>query len=189
MSTRIIDFPDSLANATAPTFGDGLGEGSLIPHQETPTGTVNGVNATFALANLPFSEDSCAVFVNGVKRIKDTEWNLSGQNIIFTAGNIPQLGQSVYVYYFRESTVISPPAGADPITEFRTLSGAEVTAKQLTLTQTPDTASEVSVDLIGGSAQFYATDYTVSSNILSWNGLGLDGVVATGDKLRIMYTF
>jgi hypothetical protein len=41
--------------------------------------------------------------------------------------------------------------------------------------------------VIGGPAQDYGTDYTVTTNQLGWNGLTLDGVLVAGDKLQVLY--
>ncbi len=78
-------------------------------------------------------------------------------------------------------------AAATEQVEYRTISGAESSAKQLTLTATPTSAAKVMLDVIGGGAQEYSVDYTVSSATLSWSGLALDGVLSSGDKLRIHY--
>jgi hypothetical protein len=189
MSARIIDFPDGYTNASAPVFGAGIGDGSLQPQQETPTGTVNGVNTTFSLLFTPFSEASCLVFVDGVQREKDTAWNLVVANIVFNAGYIPVTGQDIKVYYFRQAAALVVPPGSSAKSEFRTLSGAEITAKALTLIQTPTTPTEVVVSVYQGSVAFYATDYTVSGTTLSWTGLGFDGLLAAADKLVIEYHY
>lgn len=72
-------------------------------------------------------------------------------------------------------------------TETRTLTGGEVAAKQLTLGATPTTPSEVAVTLYGGGRQKYSVDYTVAGAVVSWNALGLDGLVSAGDTLFIDY--
>lgn len=77
---------------------------------------------------------------------------------------------------------------AQPEIEYRTISAAEATAKQLTLSATPLTASKVMVDVIGGGSQQYAVDYVVTGAILDWASLGLDSIpLSQGDKLRIVY--
>lgn len=75
-----------------------------------------------------------------------------------------------------------------PEVEYRTITGPEAAAKQLTLSVTPGAASKVLVDALGGTAQEYGVDYTVAGSILSWSGLGLDLIgLSAGDKLRIVY--
>jgi hypothetical protein len=70
--------------------------------------------------------------------------------------------------------------------EYRTLTGGEITAKQLTLAFTP--ASAVIFDVITGVAQQETVDFSVTGNIISWSGLALDGVLTAGDVLRLQYT-
>lgn len=79
----------------------------------------------------------------------------------------------------------------EPLTkvEYRTITPAEESAKQITLVETPFVPGEVMLDVKGGVAQFYGDDFTVSGNILSWSGLGLDGLLAQNDKVRILYTY
>ncbi len=86
-----------------------------------------------------------------------------------------------------DGAILDALADNSETVEYRTISSAENTAKQLTLTATPSSASKVMVDVIQGSAQEYSVDYTVSGTTLSWSGLGLDGVITTGDRLRIHY--
>jgi len=73
--------------------------------------------------------------------------------------------------------------------EYRTITSGEETAKSLTLAQTPFAPTEVALDVKGGVAQFYTDDFTVSGTTLSWLGLGLDGILVDGDKVRIMYSY
>jgi len=68
--------------------------------------------------------------------------------------------------------------------EFRTVSSGEASAKQLTLTFTPIDSSKVLVD-VEGVAQETGVDFTITGANLIWSGLALDGVITTGDKIRI----
>jgi hypothetical protein len=62
-----------------------------------------------------------------------------------------------------------------------------VTNKTLTLSQVPAQPTKTLLDIAEGSTKVYGTDYTVSTNTVSWTGLGLDGQVAIGDVLRFTY--
>lgn len=73
--------------------------------------------------------------------------------------------------------------------ENRIISAGEATAKQLTLLQTPSPANETVVSVVEGSTQYYGTDFNVSGTTLSWSGLGLDGLLATNDKIVIIYKY
>lgn len=160
------------------------GSGGGIGYQES-LGTGDGVTTSFGpLSFTPSSEDSIIVYVDGV--LEDTaNWSLSVLDIVFSVA--PASGQSIYVWYLTGGTAsLTGPTGTQEV-EYRTLTGGEAAAKSLTLSATPASASKVMVDLIGGSAQEYSVDYTVSGTTLDWNGLGLDGVLSAGDKLRINY--
>ena len=73
--------------------------------------------------------------------------------------------------------------------EYRTLTAGEITAKSITLAETPAVAAETALDIVTGNAQEYGTDFTVAANVLSWNGLALDGVLIAGNQLRVMYSY
>lgn len=71
--------------------------------------------------------------------------------------------------------------------EYRTLTSGEITAKSLILGALPISGAKVMVDTVGGCSQVYNVDFTVIGMVLDWNGLGLDGLLAAGDILRIHY--
>lgn len=166
----------------------GTGAGVGVGFQETPGGTINGINDTFGpLTYIPSSDDSIIVFVDGIA-LKNSEWSKVGLNVVLSTP--PVLGQEVYVFYMTQGSIPPLPviSGVHK-TEYRTLTPAEITAKAITLAQTPASPGEVILDVIGGGAQFYGDDFVVSVATLSWNGLALDGVLASGDKLRVTYVY
>lgn len=82
------------------------GSGSGIPPlfiQETPTGAVDGVNATFTISAVQKTDESILVLVDELAALQ-SHYNVVGQNIVFTAGNIPALGQSVSVFFVADTT-------------------------------------------------------------------------------------
>lgn len=78
-------------------------------------------------------------------------------------------------------------SGEVPNVEYRTISAPEAAAKELTLAATPNDPTKVMLDTIGGCAQEYSVDYSITDDVLSWDSLGLDGILEAGDKLRIVY--
>ena len=70
--------------------------------REIPTGTVNGSNATFTLANTP-TVGTEHVFVNGVLMNSGAgnDYTISGATITFLTGAIPQTGDVVLVSYLK----------------------------------------------------------------------------------------
>lgn len=73
------------------------------------------------------------------------------------------------------------------IVEPRTITAAEALAKEVTLGNTPPSPNKVTLDIVSGVPQEYGTDYLVTGDKLSWNGLGLDVTLSEGDKIRIIY--
>lgn len=71
---------------------------SVTPKGEIPSGTVNGVNATFTLTATPLS-GSLLLQVNGQVQLPTTAYALSGSTITFQAGFIPETGDLLYANY------------------------------------------------------------------------------------------
>jgi len=73
------------------------------------------------------------------------------------------------------------------------LTSTDVTNKYVDLTNTPVPVSATEVSILGGSELQYTTDFTVIRNTageyrrLNWNGLGIDGVVTSGDILKVAF--
>jgi hypothetical protein len=65
---------------------------------ETPAGTLDGVNAAFALAHTPVS-GSLKLYVNGVRQTPGTHHTVSGSTITFEAGYIPESGDVLNADY------------------------------------------------------------------------------------------
>lgn len=65
--------------------GGGLSSGSLkyfLKENITPTGTINGVNLTFTLPDVPFS-GTLRVYADGVRQKLTSDFTLSGNTITF----------------------------------------------------------------------------------------------------------
>lgn len=168
-------------------IGGGGGSGGAVGYQEALSGTANGVNSIFGpLSRTPSSGESVIVFVDYVAMPKSA-WTLSGQSIVFSAGNIPQVGQTVYAFFLASGTTTAQALTSAPVVEYREVSAGEIDDKQMTLAQTPGNSTVVMVDLIGGSAQRLSVDYSVAGATLGWSGLGLDGLLEAGDVLRVHY--
>jgi len=68
--------------------------------KETPSGTVNGSNVTFTLANTPVSGKE-EIYVNGIQQDPGAgnDYTISGATITFLTGAIPQTGDKVRASY------------------------------------------------------------------------------------------
>lgn len=67
---------------------------------EVPTGTIDGINANFVVANTPITGKQM-VFVNGVKLEAGltSDYTISGANITFNAGAIPEIDDKLTITY------------------------------------------------------------------------------------------
>lgn len=73
-----------------------------------------------------------------------------------------------------------------------TLTATDITNGYIDLSVTPDEPQRVVVAIKGAPAQFYGDDFSVitdgtSVRRLSWSGMGLDGVLAEGDKMTVTF--
>jgi hypothetical protein len=69
----------------------------------------------------------------------------------------------------------------------RTITGSEESNKEIILLSTPTDVTKTRFQVDGGFLGVYGIDFTVSGNVLSWNGLGLDGLLAAGDRVLVTY--
>lgn len=100
--------------------------------------------------------------------------------------------ESIYGGFKFPDGTTQTTAASNPSTlemEYFTLDATDVSNKYVTLSHSPVSTTEVSLDIIKGCAQFYGADYTVSGTQVGWSGLGLDGILEVSDELRIMYMY
>ena len=86
--------------------GSGSGYGTYIPpprfsDPETPGGTIDGMNATFTLANSPNPPLSLALFKNGFLLSAGVlnDYTLSGNTITVNLGAVPTPGDTLTASY------------------------------------------------------------------------------------------
>lgn len=71
-----------------------------------------------------------------------------------------------------------------------TLTNADITNMFVTLTQTPTEAEKIDFQVAHAPIQICGIDFrqdTLFLKRITWEGLGLDGVLETGDKIKITY--
>ena len=71
--------------------------------QEVPSGTINGSNVTFSIAQTPLEDDAVIVFKNGLiqQRGASDDYTLSDVTITFITA--PATASSLLVYYIRKT--------------------------------------------------------------------------------------
>lgn len=77
----------------------GSSSGTSEMQAETPSGVVNGANATF-VSTYAFVPESVAVYVNGLLQRKVTDYNTSGSNTILFSSS-PLALDAIFITYLR----------------------------------------------------------------------------------------
>jgi hypothetical protein len=81
------------------SYRTGTVTGVSFVDAETPTGTANGINSTFTLANLPNPAGSLAVYRNGLRMHAGADYTLSLSTITFLSAQLPQSGDALLCSY------------------------------------------------------------------------------------------
>lgn len=118
-------------------------------------------------------------------------------NLYFTTSRArASISAGTGISYDNSTGVISANVGyvETKKVEILTLTATDISNKYIDLTSVPKAAAYTEVNPVGGPAQEYTADYTVISDgsavkRLNWNGLGMDSVLETGDKLIVSYTY
>ena len=88
---------------------------------------------------------------------------------------------------WKNQTIVVPPSNIYTV-EYFTLDSLNISSSSITLSHTPTDPTNVTLDVISGSAQVYGEDYMVSFDVLSWLSTPLYGILDVGDKLRVTNT-
>ena len=155
------------ATPTASTFS--------VVWDETPSGTVNGSNTAFTLANAPSPAASLQLFQNGILAIQGTDYALSGTGITFTSA--PSTGAILNAFYRYGST-----AGiyVDDETPGGAVNGSNVT---FTLAHSPSPANSLKL-YDNGVLQIQGTDYTLAGAMITFSN-----APSTGDEMVAYYVY
>jgi len=93
------------------------------------------------------------------------------------------------------ASIVALGTGSTRIVEIVTLDATDISNKYNDdLTQVPTEASTVSITPVGGIPQEYTVDFTVVTDgadikRINWDGLGLESLLAEGDKLIVTYEY
>ena len=95
---RCFDTTDCITAWTDITASDAI--------TEVPSGTVNGSNKSFTLANTPSDDDNVLISVNGQTQRNGTDVTISGTAVTFTIA--PETGWTLFAHYNKTSSVFAP---------------------------------------------------------------------------------
>jgi hypothetical protein len=146
---------------------------------EVPSGALNGVNATFSLANTPNPATSLELFRNGLLLQQNLDYSLSGSAITFQSGTVPQPSDTLQAFY-RVNVSIAGVTFSDAEVPAGTINGANAT---FTLANSPNPAASFAV-YRNGILQEANIDFTLSGASVTFASASTP---QTGDTLLCFY--
>jgi hypothetical protein len=166
-------------DGTSGACGGSGSSGTGFIDAEIPGGTLDGVNATFTLANTPNPSTSTAVYRNGLLLKQSGDYNITTNSILFVAGAIPQPADSVLVSY-RIGVTIPGVGFVDGETPGGAIDGANTS---FTLAQTPVPAASLAVYRNGMRIRS-GLDYTSTGSSITFVA---NYIPQIGDVLQCSY--
>jgi hypothetical protein len=149
----LVDGTTGPCGGNAPTFADA----------ETPNGTLDGMNNTFTLANIP-SGSSLMLFRNGLYMTAGTDYTLTASILQFASNNIPQPLDTLTAFY-RVNPAVAGVIGSPLLTQVVPVAAAQVVCS---------TAGQTTA--AGASTSLGACDVPA-------------GGLQAGDRIEIRFTF
>jgi hypothetical protein len=146
---------------------------------EGPAGTMDGVNATFTLANAPNPASSLAIYRNGLRLKQMADYTVASNTIVFVTGAIPQPSDSLLASY-RTNVTISGVGFVDGETPGGAVNSVNAA---FTLAQTPTPAASLAV-YRNGIRMKSGLDYTSSGSSITFAS---GYIPQTGDILQCSY--
>lgn len=128
--------------------------------------------------------------INKIAQFNGTEWDYTtpAENwLIINSNNDSDYTYDPDTVATFKWIISGTKQAAKPKTEIFTLDASAVAAKKVTLTWTPVMAGNVKVFLVGGILQLNVVDYAITGKDVSWDGLGLEPLLAVGKILIIDY--
>ena len=157
------------SGANSATFVDG----------EVPQGTVNGSNATFALANIPSPVSSLLLSRNGILLSSSSDFAISGSTVTFFGNALPQTGDSLLASYRLGTS--GQASFTDAERPLGTINGSNLT---FSLAAAPSTPSNLRL-YKNGFLLVIGVDYNLSGANITF--LNLTSTPSLGDTLLAYY--
>lgn len=137
--------------------------GSMLGNQteifnEIPTGLINGTNTEFVTDTIPVT-NSERLFLNGIRQIKYTDYDMLSDNISFVVP--PETYDLVTVDYLKSAPLIGT-------NYYNEIPSGLVNGSNVTFNTLYDIYDNSSMLYLNGIRQIYATDYTATSNIITF---------------------
>lgn len=130
----------------------------------TPTGAINGTNASFTLASAPSPATSLNLFRNGLLLRQSVDYTISGSTVTMASGSIPASGDVVQAWYRLAGTGTPTVLFNENETPTGVVDGSN---GAFSLQATPSPA--VSLQLFrNGMLQKAGVDYMLSTNVITF---------------------
>ncbi len=130
---------------------------------EVPSGTINGSNTIFTLANVPNPPSSLALFRNGLLLTQGGDYTLASNAVTFQTGALPQTGDVLAASY-RLSVSIPGVGFVDQQVPAGAINGVNTI---YTLSQSPSPSASLAV-YRNGLRMTPGIDYTLSGAVITF---------------------
>ena len=174
INTSISSLSQTIQNLPA------TGTSAAFVDAETPTGSINGTNAAFTLAQIPLPATSLQLYLNGLEQTAGVDFTLTNSTITFSTNAIPQTGDALSAYY--------RVAGTGPATQFTDgeTPGGSINGTNLAFTLAAAPSPATSLRLYkNGMLEQQGSDYTLSGTTITFNSAST--APQTGDVLMASY--
>jgi uncharacterized protein YoxC len=151
---------------------------------EVPSGTMNGVNTVFNLANTPSPSSSFTVYRNGLAQKSGVDYTLSGAVLTFLSVSVPQSTDLLQAYYRMPGTGSGTMANfADAVVPTGTINGTNLV---FTLTTAPSPIASLKL-YKNGLLLSQNGDYTISGTTITF--ASTTTTPQSGDSLIASYRY
>jgi len=145
---------------------------------EIPQGALNGVNASFVLANVPDPSTSLALFRNGLLLLQGGDYVLAANGVTFQTGAVPQ-STDILLASYRLSVSLPGVGFVDQETPSGVINGVNAA---YTLSQTPAPSTSLAV-YRNGVRLTPGVDYTAVGSAITFGPI----LPQTGDTVICSY--
>jgi len=165
--------------------------GSTIPDTSTIKAALQALETSDELKESITVVAEIDANVNDLITLSGVAENVSNLGT-FTGVTIPDSSSTKAALQALETALEAVTSESEKV-EYFTLSGTDITNKYVDLALVPKAANNVRMLIKSATNQFYGDDFQVITNgsvikRVSWNSLALDTVLASGDKLTLIYT-
>ena len=181
LNSLIVNLTNTVTNlgSTVSSLSAGNVVGKFID-DETPSGTINGTNTVFTLANTPVSASTLMLYRNGILQANAIDYSVSGNTIAFSAGEAPQTGDSLLAYYQTAGTGTASTIVDDEIP------GGTINGTNLSFSLQNSPNPTISLKLFKNGALLQQNvDYTISNQTITFASTAV--TPTTGDSLAAYY--